>query len=236
MECHDVQQLLAFVNRPSEELDVNERDLLSDHLANCPDCAARLQAERRADEMFGPILRNVTVPEDLKQKILHRLSADRPRPWKTWLAAAAIILVTVSGAVAWLAKPKPEVTIESLMAVLATEQMQDDALDDYFKSLGLSVKVPRQMNYQFLNSVDSVDFENRKVVKLSFSRMDERHNAVADVMVLSEDHFRIGKLPQEEFHGRTTSLRIWRETNNPGFVYVAYFRGASLNPLLRVLN
>lgn len=235
MECHDVQQLLAFVNRPSEELDTAERNALCEHLAACPDCAARLQADRRADEAFGPMMRNVPVPADLKQKILRRVSSERTRPWKTWLAAAAIVLLGVSGAVAWIAKPKPEVTLDTLMAVLAMEQMEDEALDDYFKSIGMSVRVPRQMNYRFLTSVDSVDFNKRKVAKLSFSRTDQP--AVADVIVLSEEQFRLSNLPQDEreLRGNTTSIRIWREANNPGFVYVAYFRG-NYNLLTRHLN
>ena len=39
MECHDVQQLLAFAQRKCENLDAAERTAIRAHLDGCPDCS-----------------------------------------------------------------------------------------------------------------------------------------------------------------------------------------------------
>jgi hypothetical protein len=230
MECHDVQQLLAFVNRPSEELDVTERDAMREHLATCPDCAARLQADRRADETFGPILRNVAVPADLKQKILHRLSANRPRPWKTWLAAAAVVLVSV-GAAAWAYRPLPEVNLQDLQFRIAQKNWDEDAINAFFKDEGLQVKVPGFFDYQYVQHVDVIEFKDRRVGRLLFSRM-ENPAAVAELLILPKNRFKLDELMENRDEGQLTRVRIWNDAENPDFIYVICYRG-NINELLR---
>ena len=77
MECQDVQQLLAFVNRKCEGLADAERDAIREHLDRCPDCSARAQAERRSDEALGRLMRDVPVPPGLQQQVSQRLTAQR---------------------------------------------------------------------------------------------------------------------------------------------------------------
>jgi Putative zinc-finger len=229
MECHDAQQLLAFVNRPSEELDAAERDALRDHVANCPDCSARLQADRRADEVFGPLMRNIAVPADLKEKVLQRLSAERPRPWKPWVAAAAAVLLLVA-TLAWALRPLPEFTIYDLDYIRKVDQLDEDAIEDRFEKQGVTAKVPRDLDYTYLQHVHIVEVKGRRVAKLSFSRPEKGANA--EVLVLSNEQFRTSELRENGQIGGTTSIRIWHEKDSPNFVYVAFFRG-NINLLMR---
>jgi hypothetical protein len=231
MECHDVQQLLAFVNRPSEELDIGERDALRDHLEKCPDCHARLQADRRADEVFAPLMRDVSVPADLKGKILNRLSAERPRPWKTWLAAAAAVLFVV-GTLAWIYRPLPEITMEYLDSIRAVDQLDENAIEERLNKQGLSINVPREMEYRFLQSVHVVDsIKGRRVAKLSFARTDNPANA--EVFIFSNADFRMKELEENQDFRGTTSIRIWHEKDYPDLVFVAYYRG-NIYALMRI--
>ena len=90
MECHDARTLMLFA-RSSEAVDAAEKAALQQHLDGCPDCAARAQAERHADEALTKLMQDVPVPADLKGKLLKRLADDRPaKPWR-WLASAAAV-------------------------------------------------------------------------------------------------------------------------------------------------
>ena len=65
MECHDIRLLLAFAQRPSEQLDAVEREAIAQHLHTCPDCAALAQAERHVDELLGQVMRDVSEASSL---------------------------------------------------------------------------------------------------------------------------------------------------------------------------
>ena len=99
MNCKDFSNLLdAYVDGSVSE---SEADQMRDHAAACPDCAAMLtllQDARRMDE-------EIEVPETFSSSWRQRIREEEEMeekktkkiPWKTWLAAAAVLLFVLGG-------------------------------------------------------------------------------------------------------------------------------------------
>jgi hypothetical protein len=225
MECHDVQQLLAFVNRKSEDLDAAERAALREHLDKCPDCSARNQAEQRADETLGVLMRDVPVPAGLKQQVVKRLGAERGAArWKTvkrgaLTAAAAAVLLALVGGYVWQARLPTEITEAdvgtALVLVTNSGFWDENSAKQYLKENGLPDHVPQQFDYRLLQSVEPVYFKGRRVAKLTFAK----GNDVASVLVLPSEQFRTNQLTEDP-----TCLNIVPEREH-GIIYLILFRG-----------
>jgi mycothiol system anti-sigma-R factor len=99
MMCEEVERDLdSYVDR---ELDATAATAIRDHVASCPTCRRRV-AEREA---LGRLVRAATyysAPDRLRARVLARTRQSRPlRRVLTW-AAAAVLLVSLGGGVAWL--------------------------------------------------------------------------------------------------------------------------------------
>ncbi|MBI2805782.1 MAG: hypothetical protein HYX68_12450 [Planctomycetes bacterium] len=223
MECHDVRQLLAFVDRKCEELDAPERAALAQHLERCPECAALAQAEREFDQALGAAVRAVAVPPGLQPKILAKL-ATQPRgtPWKPLAAAAAIfIAVTLLGAgIAWKLRDTPAVSVADIRALADQENWDLSVVEQHLSEQGVPVEAPRDFDYRNLQHVDVAEFRGQRVPKLTFASRDGK--AVACVLVLSPARFRLGDLHDGMELPGTTSIRIHHDR---GHVNVIFYRG-----------
>ena len=117
MDCNHARLLLEVAHPVATELEAPERKALAAHLADCPECGTWAEAERRADEKIGAAVRDVTVPEGLKQGIVRRLNAERDAFYRRWLVraagvAAALLLTVWVGYAAWFGrKPAPELEL-----------------------------------------------------------------------------------------------------------------------------
>lgn len=221
MECHDARILLSFAHRRAEELDAAERAHLQQHLEKCPDCAALAQAERQTDEAFGKVMVDVPVPTDLKRKITARLAVTGPRkPWILAAAAAAMILIAISGTLVWLQFQRPVVGFGDIED--AVHNWDANTVRDYLKSQGLTAEGPESLDYRYLQHVDVVEFKGRRVGKLMFARNDRA--ASATVLILPKSEFRMDT--EKELYAQevphTTSISIRHASN---FVHVIFFRG-----------
>jgi hypothetical protein len=211
MECQDVRQLLAFLERKSEELDAAEGAALQKHLDACPDCAALAASERSADQAIGAALRNVAVPAGLKQQVLRRLAAQRGgAPWKRWAvgaAVAAMLLVAIGGA--WAFWPKPEFTVPVERSDWTQPEVQR-----YLNERGVTVPAPGKFKYGQLRQVDVVLIHGRPVAKLTFERNDGALAIVFFVdtkqFTLNEDDPSIRILPVDGDEGRFKYLIRWQ--------------------------
>ena len=99
MNCKDFSTLLdAYVDGSLSEKEANQ---MRDHAAACPDCAAMLtllEDARRMDE-------EIEVPETFSSSWRQRIGEEeemeekktRIFPWKTWLAAAAVLVFVLGG-------------------------------------------------------------------------------------------------------------------------------------------
>jgi len=223
MDCHDVRQLLAFANRPCEEFDPAERAALQQHLDACPACAELAQADRQTDAVLAAALREVTVPAELKQKVLQRLTAQRPRQaWKWALASAAAILLAVTGGWAWYEKSHPKVGIDDLRLIAWQAGLSASDVESRLADQGIHIKVPRgPFDYRYFEHVEIVEFKGQRVPKLSFARLDDRP-ANASVLVLTENQFRMSGLFDDLDIRDTVSIRIHH--HDGVFVSVIFYR------------
>ncbi|MBR3106684.1 MAG: DUF4349 domain-containing protein [Clostridia bacterium] len=100
MDCKEFSNLLdAYVDG---SLSKAEADQMRDHAAACPDCAARLillKDARRMDE-------EIEVPEAFssswrqmirEEETMEEEKKGRKFPWKSWLAAAAVLVFVLGG-------------------------------------------------------------------------------------------------------------------------------------------
>lgn len=226
MDCQHVQQLMAFVDRKCEGLEEAERVLVCQHLESCPACAELAQTERHADDTLGAILRDVAVPTDLKQKVMNRLAAERGgAPWKSGLAAAAVILIAVLGGLGWYYRAHPVVKPADMERIAMRGSMNSVEVEHYLAAeKGLVVKVPKELfDFRYFQNVDVVDeFNGQRVAKLTFARLDDGHITTASVLILSPEQFRMKELKDGLTIPGTTSIRIHHEQD---FVHVIFYTG-----------
>lgn len=225
MECQDVRQLLAFLERPSDELDAVERAALQKHLDACPDCAALSAQEHGVDQAIGSALRNVPVPAGLKQQVLQRLAKERGRPWKRWAGAAAAAVLVAFAVGTWLSfSSKPALTVDDVDAVMPNfaAGWQRDAVEQHLEKQGLTVRAPDRFRYRYLQQVDVVVIHGRRVARLTFSRNDDQ-TASATVFIVGAAQFNVEKLKG------LTGIEV--DDQRPDFWYVIQHSGNNLQPL-----
>jgi hypothetical protein len=89
--------LLAFARPRGGDLDSAERQLLEAHLASCPACAALAERERQFDERVGQAMRNISIPDGLKNRLLTKLGNERNSVYRLVLVRtclkAAIVMI-----------------------------------------------------------------------------------------------------------------------------------------------
>ena len=100
MNCKDFSNLLdAYVDGSVSE---SEADQMRDHAAACPDCAAMLTLLEDARRMDEAIEVPETFSSSWRQRIREEENMEQEKktkkyPWKTWLAAAAVLVFVLGG-------------------------------------------------------------------------------------------------------------------------------------------
>src|SRR6516165_7065462 len=115
MDCRTARLLLDYARPHRTELPADEAAPLEAHLASCPDCETLARCERQADDRLGKAMRDVPMPDDLRQRIFERLQTERVKRQRRWLAwgarAAAVAAIVLVGAWWWIhtqPAPKPQ--------------------------------------------------------------------------------------------------------------------------------
>lgn len=125
MNCQIARLLLPFARPSSTDLNAAERKLVETHLAACLECAAIARDERSWDERLGPAMRNVPIPEGLKDRLLARLAADckaahRLRRRVFQLAAAAALFAGFAFTWYWIHHGSGLVDLSEHMSFIST--------------------------------------------------------------------------------------------------------------------
>src|ERR1043165_3649665 len=199
MDCLHAQQLLGFLERKNDELDTAEREAVLKHVNQCPACRGALDAERQTDAVVSRAMLDLSVPADLRQKVMQWLAAHKRRlPWKSAVAAIAALVLIALGAI-WYLKPLPEVSLSDLQDFAYrvdnwTSNNRSDSVAQFAEAEGLKIIAPPNFDYSYLRRVEIVEFKKQRVLKLTFQR-DDTLRAVADVLILPHRQFRVGALP-----------------------------------------
>ena len=201
MDCKSARYLLSFARPQGFDLAADERTALEHHLDNCTECNTLLQAERQFDAHVGQAVREVPVPAGLKERLLSKLKQKRDDWWKQafnrglrYAAAAAAVLLVVWAGFRWKAAHPPPVDTDNLVEAARKPEYARWSAGDaekWFSDHGKKeVRVPREFNYNYLDSCSLADFNDRPIPHLLFLRTPQGSTAqVAQVFILTKKDY-----------------------------------------------
>lgn len=235
IDCTHAKLMWVLQRREAQELDAGELAALEAHLDECALCLDWTRQERRADEAIARAVKSVPIPTQLAGRIRETLEQKRPRRPQRWLAAAAasVLVGAGVGGYVWLTQPV-DLSIDAITYPYVTVQTADAAAE-WFASQGVSVPMPRALNFDKLNSHGFVTIRGRRVPRLEFFHDDggDHPAAVAHVLIVDETQFNVddvaASVPSPLPVGRHT-IEVLRET--PGFAFIAVYTGGTLQPFL----
>ncbi len=230
MDCKTARLLLNF-DRARPELDRPEADALAAHLADCPECLSISQSERNIDAHLGRAIRDVSVPDGLRDRLLSRLADDRRlafrRQWvRGAVAVAAAVLVAVLGW--WIFRPVPtqiDLHVESERLNFPPQNAQQ--VEEAFLKQGVAVRVPAEFNYLLLAHFGQTQLQGRLTPYLEF----RSGAAFLRVYILDENRFDLAHLERnpEGPSGRVT-VKWWGKSADGKFGYIIEHTGPNIEP------
>jgi hypothetical protein len=202
MDCKTARLLLDFARPLCPEMEPADAEALQSHLAECPECGPFAVQERRLDDHLGRAMRDVSLPEDLKQRLLNRLSKERDDWWKRcagrwglrYALPAAAVLLALAGA--WYLWPLPKLDVQQIQIDLSVKAgASEDTVRQYFQNRHFAMGVPGQFDFTKLREYHVEEFEGRRVPALVFSWREEggagfdKSTQFAKVLVLNNHQF-----------------------------------------------
>jgi hypothetical protein len=240
MDCRTARLLLDFARPSRPELPADDLDALDAHLLGCAECEALSRAERAADVRLAQAMREVSLPEGLRERIGARLETERGHRQRrrvawTLRAAIAAAILFVSCWFGWsrYAKPKPELDLERLHydVVMNLPQEPDKVKQGFLDHYNVKTPTPTAFNYAFLKFYAVADCQNQRVPFLFFERGDTE----ARVFVISSGRFNLDGLePGPAIDSGGYRVEVVRDDTDHAFVVV--YKGESLRPLLAEAN
>ncbi len=133
--CDEVRELLAALSL--DALDVDERDVVEDHLARCPACASKFRDYQETAAALALALPQVDPPAGLKRRIIAAASTDhrsarRPAWWRRLAArrtsplalVAVLALIVAVGTALWAASLQSQLGEQRALAASYAERAQ----------------------------------------------------------------------------------------------------------------
>ncbi len=253
MDCKTARLLLDYARPVAAELDPAETGALEEHLSACEGCDQLARSERRADEAVGKAMRQVDVPDQLRNRILARLKETRGDKRRRWIVyglrgaiAAAAALVLVLGLWRWYgarpAFPAEQLVIDANNRVIGTPNAQD--VEAALKNQGVTMEAPADLNYSRLRWLFLTNVQGRQTPMLIFNKTSEDGTRPqhALVFLLADDQFDLNALPQDpqkqgtnayEYRCATTVLH---PNGGKRSGYVVYYTGEDWDWLKRPLS
>jgi hypothetical protein len=238
MDCRTARLLLDFARPRSSELPPDDAAALSAHLAGCADCDALANAERAMDAWLGEAMRDVSIPDGLRGRVLARLELNRSehrRRVAGWTvrvsAAAAVILVAVFGALWYFNRPQTlDLWTLHNQVYAFTYSSDPKKVEGRFKDeLNVTTVVPTAFNYAYLKDFGIAPCQGRRVPKLYFAHQDTE----AHVYIVTAEQFDLEALSLSESERIDSGgLHVEVRREDPDHAFVVIYRGDSLQPLL----
>jgi len=189
--------MLEVAHPLATELDAWDQEDLAGHLADCSDCGAWAESERRLDSHVGKAMRAVPMPAGLSQRILSHLEGER-NAWYRSLAVrvaglAAVLLLAICLGYAFWWNWKPGVDLVEVATQVDQHLYSAEMVEESFADKGVIMTAPPQFDYARLELHELVDFQGSKQVPyMLFFYPGGDHGrpaAVAQVYVLSDRQF-----------------------------------------------
>lgn len=233
MDCNHARMLLILC-RNRTDLDGVESGALDSHLSQCPDCRHWSDTEVSWERSISHAMQAVSVPKDLKPRILAGLDRAGPvgRRWPAWIAAAASILLIAGLAGYFLLGSRQIVDLNVVSEEVDYRtggSANPDQIEELFREkFGVTTEVPRQFRYDLLYSFDIATFLGRRIPKLMFQHRSK--GAIAEVYILSDRQFNFDQDTPQGHSGSSRTIQVLDSTS--GYRYLVIFSGSSLEPFL----
>jgi hypothetical protein len=199
MDCKYARVLTELARPRSTELEPGETAALESHLAVCPECGPQAQQQRLIDEHLGQAMRDVPIRENLRNRLLRRLAAQRDAWYRSWLmrvagillAAAAIVLL-VWGAVWWRSTLRQPFDPQEL-AELGEGDEPNAKPEDVSRWLkeehGIQVPAPRDVEYFYFSHCSIQNYRGKRVPRLVFVYNNGRELSQAVIYIVTDAQF-----------------------------------------------
>jgi hypothetical protein len=243
MDCKHARLLLDVAHPIATELDASEKAALAAHLAECPDCGCMAEAEHRVDERLGAAMRDVGVPEGLRERIDRRLQGERDAWWRVRVirvagaAAAVLLLCWVSYAVWFGKRPVPD--LEAALHAVDQRESGAEVVEQAFAVMGVNMTAPRKFDYRYLTHSNlSIFPDNNKMLVPCLSFVRQQPNGVqitAQVYVLPDRTFNIAPIRETKPNlvGSHQNIIVHVEQDYPHVAFVVIYTGQSINDFLK---
>ncbi len=230
MDCFQARFLGLLSRRDGNELALAERQAFVRHLQSCPECQTWDRNDRAFETQVTAVLNETPMPVQLESQILRKLAERaRPRPW-LWGAAAALFLFFsgIGGLVYWWAAPGKIDLSPNRLAELHAKVGDRQGAQSWLLSQGYKA-MPSDLRSEFLVNYELIDFQNRRVPRLTYLYNGERQ-VLAYVYVFKDSQCRIASDLEESLlsHGGGQSASLSRQ---PGYLFLTISLGGSLEPL-----
>jgi hypothetical protein len=230
MDCKTARLLLDFARPLHPELEESEGEALAGHLADCAACAALHRVERRIDDHLGKAMRDVPVPDGLRERLLGKLAKQGERRYLrrlAWGAAAAVAASVLFVAGLTYFGQRPAVDLNQLHAdsneLPGNGSDVEEFLKKRFQRPGLLA--PTQFDYRGLIKCDWAYFQGKKVPCLVF----RQGNDLAWVYIVNDRQFDLNALEaQGPLSGNLSAAVLWPSGGQKHTAYIVIFTGGLL--------
>jgi hypothetical protein len=234
MDCRNARLLFDFARPQSTELEVSAWEELETHLVDCPECGALARTERRIDALFGRAMRNVPVPDELRDRLRQRLTAEHDAWYGRWLlravgvAAAAALVFLICGRF-WRNGPEdldPDRIVDArIIGAGEPASTSPEAVETWFKEhYGITTHAPREVNYTYFTHCSLAEYRGKKVPVLAFADNGQR----ARVYIVTDTQFEgLVKLADEREPRGSQGFEVRvKASDNPHVYYIrVYHKG-----------
>jgi hypothetical protein len=243
MDCKTARLLLDYARPAPAELPGGDVAALESHLSACPECEAVARTERQLDDHVGRAVRDVPVPDGLRERLLARLRTERRRWYRRWAlrgtaAAAAAVALTLGLWRPWQRPVLPAPDVERIAYDVSVENAVRGSPDQAQawlgdKCPGYVVLVPQDFDGQSLNYGTLADCylapcQGERVPMLLFVHGADE----ARVYILSTKQFNLDGLPDLSADSGGCKTAVRSSLADARIKYLFIYSGNSMKPFL----